>query len=343
MNKSNVFRSSDFYMAEGDILHILILDEFGDPVYLDLMSTVSVDTVPGQPVIGVASDITSSSFTANWSFMENTTGYYLDVATDSAFTAFVAGYNNKDVGNVISASVTGLLGLVTYYFRVRGRNETGTGISSSSSTALTLMSVITDADGNVYTYVTIGTQQWLVENFKTTKYADGTAIPNVTDNVDWMLEDGTGGHDGAYVWYDNNLANKADYGGLYNWYAVTNAHGLAPTGWRIPTITDFNTLVTNTGGLLLSGGNLKEIGTTHWDAPNTLASDIYGFKGMGGGGNGAWFDQLKSVAFFWASTETFYVGVWRGDTLNLYHDSASGVVSYDYKTLGASLRCVRDI
>jgi hypothetical protein len=144
MNKDNVFKSSDFYMSEGDTLRILIIDELGDPVTLDLVSIVSEGEVPGQPVIGDASDITSSSFTANWSFMENTTGYYLDVATDSAFTSMVAGYSNKDVGNVIEYDITGTEPSYPYYFRLRAYNDIGFSINSDIVSVITMPLIAND-------------------------------------------------------------------------------------------------------------------------------------------------------------------------------------------------------
>jgi hypothetical protein len=44
---------------------------------------------------------------------------------------------------------------------------------------------ITDADGNVYTSVKIVQQEWMAENLRTTKYSDGTSIPNITDDTEW--------------------------------------------------------------------------------------------------------------------------------------------------------------
>lgn len=95
---------------------------------------------------------------------------------------------------------------------------------------------ITDADGNVYTTVTIGTQVWMVENLKTTKYNDGTPIPNVTNDAEWV-----GLTTGAYCNYNNDAAIANKCGRLYNWYAV-NTNKLAPKGWHIPTVAEWTIL-----------------------------------------------------------------------------------------------------
>ena len=142
------------------------------------------DGVPEAPVALNGSEITVTTFVTNWSVAGGATGYYLDVATDALFTSLVAGYNNLDVGNVLTYSIIGLSPFTNYYYRVRGYNEVGTGDNSNIQTIKTLDGVV-DADGNAYTYVTIGNQQWLVENLKTTKYADGTPILNITDNTQW--------------------------------------------------------------------------------------------------------------------------------------------------------------
>jgi len=76
---------------------------------------------------------------------------------------------------------------------------------------------VTDIDGNVYKTVTIGTQVWMVENLKTTKYRNGDPIPNVTDIAAWTALTTT---TGAYCWYNNDATRyKATYGALYNWFA----------------------------------------------------------------------------------------------------------------------------
>jgi uncharacterized protein (TIGR02145 family) len=97
---------------------------------------------------------------------------------------------------------------------------------------------VTDADGNTYTTVRIGTQVWTVENLRTTKFNDGTPIPHVTDSVEWqsMAEP-------AYCFYGNteNEDTIRRFGALYNWFCV-QSNRLAPPGWRIPTTDDWITL-----------------------------------------------------------------------------------------------------
>jgi len=140
---------------------------------------------------------------------------------------------------------------------------------------------VTDIDGNVYHIVTIGTQVWMVENLKTTKFRDGSSIPNVTDAEEWV---GHGElHSGAYCNYDNTAANSNTYGSLYNWYAVVDERNICPTGWHIPSEAEWATLIAYLGGQDVAGGKMKEAGTAHWSTPNTGASNSSGFTALPGG------------------------------------------------------------
>lgn len=135
-------------MSENDILHMIIISETGTTVTVDLQTTPApgevINVVPGQVVAKAATAITSSSFTANWNLMENATGYYLDVAIDSAFTSYVSGWQNKDMGANVSDSVTGLNPSYLYYYRVRAYNDIGTGINSASITTTTSALIAAD-------------------------------------------------------------------------------------------------------------------------------------------------------------------------------------------------------
>ena len=97
---------------------------------------------------------------------------------------------------------------------------------------------VKDTDGNVYHTVTIGTQVWMVENLKTTKYRNGDAIQKVTDDEDWINLT-----TGAYCNYDNNEAIGEKYGRLYNWWVISDEREIAPEGWRLPTEEDWETLI----------------------------------------------------------------------------------------------------
>lgn len=160
-------------------------------------------------------------------------------------------------------------------------------------------STVTDIDGNVYQTVTIGTQVWMVENLKTTKFRDGTSIQNITDESEWYKITSP-----AYCWYNNDISNKRTYGALYNWYAV-NTGKLAPTGWHVPTDDEWTTLYTYLGGADFAGGKMKETGTAHWESPNTGATNMSGFTGLPGGfqyGGGYGFNEIRTTSAWWSST-----------------------------------------
>lgn len=199
-----------------------------------------------------------------------------------------------------------------------------------------LLQTVTDIDGNVYSTVTIGTQVWMTGNLKTTRYRDGSAIPNVTDPTQWYNI-----ITGAYCDYENNPVNSATYGRLYNWYAV-NSGLLCPTGWHVPSDAEWLVMKNYLGNSSTTGGKLKETGTLHWQSPNTAATNEAGFTGLPGGfrsSSGSYYQQTYN-GYWWTSTTGTDI------TYGLYHylDFNLGFVyrNEDSKVDGNSVRCIRD-
>lgn len=201
---------------------------------------------------------------------------------------------------------------------------------------------VTDIDGNVYKTVKIGTQIWMAENLKTTRYRNGDAIPEVTDDDEWG--DLT---TGAYCNYDNNTDNVATYGRLYNWYAATDSRNLAPEGWHVATCYEWETLIDFLGGSDKAGGKLKEKGTTHWQSPNEGATDEFGFKAIPAGVRGSLlgfiFTGLGGGSDFW-STGDFYQNGLQQWTVGLSTNSKTIKLDYMINSIndGCSVRCVKD-
>jgi uncharacterized protein (TIGR02145 family) len=147
-----------------------------------------------------------------------------------------------------------------------------------------------DQDGNNYKTVTIGTQVWMAENLKTTKYRNGDPIANVADNTEW--ENLT---TGAYCTYDNDLKKLNAYGHLYNWHAVSDARNIAPEGWHVATDAEWTILNNYLGGGIASGDKLKETGAIHWNYSNSETNES-GFTALPGGfRNNMTFTGLEAI------------------------------------------------
>ena len=244
--------------------------------------------------------------------------------------------NASDTGS-FTANLTALTPNTTYYVRAYATNIAGTayGNQQTFTTLSNTSTTVTDADGNVYHSITIGTQVWLVENLKTSKYNDGTSIPNVTAEASWETLT-----TGAYCYYDNNSANNTNYGKLYNWFAIGSGK-LAPAGWHIPTQSEWNTLITYLGGSTVAGGKLKA--TTLWAAPNTGATNSSGFTAFPSGArldDGVFDGDLSYGNTFWASTETpnplgafFY---------QLSNTDTKVFTNGRLKQSGCSVRCIKN-
>ena len=201
--------------------------------------------------------------------------------------------------------------------------------------------------------VAIGTQTWTAKNLDVATYSDGTTIPEVQNEQDWASLS-----TGAWCYYNNDPANDAIYGKLYNWYAVagiwneasktdvSQRKNLAPTGYHVPSDEEWTTLTTYLGGESIAGGKMKETGTAHWNSPNLDATNSSGFTGLPGGfrldyENGYFgkFNKIGSTCIWWSLSEYDKSSAW-------YHaiEDVSGVISTDpdYKMLGNSVRCIRD-
>ena len=197
---------------------------------------------------------------------------------------------------------------------------------------------VTDIDGNVYQAVYIGDKLWMTENLKVTHYQNGEAISYITNNVGWATATS-----GAYCVYDNNQTNAETYGYLYNGYAVEDSRNIAPEGWHVPQDWEWQVSVNYLGGDLVAGGKLKEVGTEHWQSPNTGATNESGFTGLPGGER--WpvsgdFHSITYIGGFWTSSTsisedllwTWYLGYNYSDAYRI--DSG--------KWSGYSVRCVKD-
>jgi uncharacterized protein (TIGR02145 family) len=248
--------------------------------------------------------------------------------------------------NTFTSNLTGLTSNTTYYVRAYATNSAGTAYGNQVS-FLTTNSIVygsvTDIDGNVYKTVTIGTQVWMAENLKTTKYRNGESIPNVTVDATWGALT-----TGAFCWYNNDAANnKAAYGALYNWYSVADSRNIAPTGWHVATDGEWHVLNLYLGGDIVSGGKLKETGTAHWLGSNTGATNSTGFTALPGGNRnsiGSWGD-LGFWGYWWSSTSHdsyFEISSFAWDISLTNGNAAFFSDYYSDKCFGLSVRCVRD-
>ena len=235
-----------------------------------------------------------------------------------------------------STSLTGLIEGTTYYVKAYAINSVGTAYSNEVSFTTLGGETVTDYDGNIYQIITIGTQTWMAENIKTTHFANGEFIPLITDNATW-----TGSITGAYCWYNNNETTYKDiYGALYNWYTVVDGRSVCPTGWKVPSDSEWTTLITFIGGANIAGGKLKEAGTSHWNGLNADGTDEFGFTALPGGfrledGN---YDLLGDAARFWTSMEE-NSAYSKGINIDRY---SSEILNYSYrKKYGFSIRCIK--
>ena len=343
--------SGDYYWSSTEGSSNIAWNQFftsGNQYASDKSYTVYVRAIRAFPPAPVQPTVTTTEASSITTVTATSGGI---VTTDGSETVTARGVcwntspnpttnNNKTInGNgtgSFSSSLSGLTPATKYYVRAYATNTAGTAYGNEltfTSAALT----VSDVESNIYNVVLIGSQLWLQENLKTTKYNDGTSIPNVTDDALWSSLSTD-----AYCWYNNDAATFKDtYGALYDWYAIKTGK-LCPTGWHVPTEDEWTTLKYYLGDESVAGGKLKEVGTTHWISPNTGADNSTGFTALPGGYRshitGA-FSDIGLIGSWWSSTAEGSAVI-RGR--EMAYDNAYLSFSYIIADSGNSVRCVKD-
>ncbi len=194
---------------------------------------------------------------------------------------------------------------------------------------------VTDTDGNLYHTVQIGSQCWIQNELRTTRYRNGESLLANLNASDWVAASS-----GAWCYYNDDPTLNTVYGKLYNWFAVNDARGLCPSGWHVPSNSDWLQLINGQGGGSLAGSSLK--GNVGWNAPNAGANNSTGFSAVGGGfrssSSGNYF-TLGLYGNWWTSSVFFANG---SSSHRLYAANTSVLSGFQVVTTGLSVRCLRD-
>ncbi len=204
----------------------------------------------------------------------------------------------------------------------------------SLSTGFKFHSIVEDFEGNIYRTVEIGNQLWMVENLNTSFYSNGDPIDHVIDNGNWSSHGS-----GAWCYYQNTPSFEVPYGKMYNWNAVVDGRGLCPTGWKVPSESDWSQLVDYLGGDQVAGGALKVIGTEYWNDPNSATNSSM-FSAVGGGyrSDKGVFDALGQYGLYWSSSVSTGGAA---HILHIFHQVPSVLESAFYQEGAISVRCLR--
>ena len=249
---------------------------------------------------------------------------------------FISGIIFENV--LLSCRISGLAPESEYHYRIKLLDTDTYEPIFGEDRSFTTLNTITDTDGNVYETLMIGTQIWMAQNLKTSKYNNGdpieTTIPDTLDITDQTV---------GYQWaYDGDESNVDTYGRLYTWFAATDSRGVCPTGWHIPSDQEWIDVANLLGGDTLAGGKLKETGTIHWIEYNTGATNETGFTALPGGYRISKFASRGEFGIWWSSSE---ISASNAAFRRIYRWSGSlfgeGITNAG-KWIGMSVRCIKD-
>lgn len=187
-----------------------------------------------------------------------------------------------------------------------------------------------------YKVVKIANQTWMAKNLDVVTYRNGDSIPFVQDSAQWSRLT-----TGAWCYYENITEYGKKYGRLYNCYAVTDSRGLAPEGWRVPSDSDWSSLVETLGGKLVAGGKLKT--TIHWKVPNVGATSYSKFSALPAGGRrgSGIFAGFGTYSAFWTTDpdQENFDNAWGWALVS--NQESIGHISF-YKGAAFSVRCIKE-
>ncbi|MCK9254567.1 MAG: hypothetical protein GX793_10130 [Bacteroidales bacterium] len=325
---------------------------------------VTVKSPPTNPTLGThVSD--EEQIEWNWTSVTNANGYKYNTSNN-----YSTAINN---GNNTSYTQIGLTCETAYTLYVWAYNECGesssTTLNETTSDCPSACDGIpkpTDYDGNIYEIVGIGNQCWFAENMATTHYADGTVIPHVTNNSDWV---NLSVSDKAYCWYNNDITNKNIYGALYTWAAAANnttsssnpsgVQGICPNGWHLPSDDEWEKLEGEVDATYpygdaqwdISGYRGDDVGSalagneSLWNNGVLVTHPSFGNSGFLAlpAGYRKWsdgaFSDLGSHVGFWSTTSASSSNVYPRQ-FSMYYTKSSRITTM--REFGMSVRCIKD-
>jgi uncharacterized protein (TIGR02145 family) len=249
-------------------------------------------------------------------------GTFVDGNGSLAFT--ITGTPNGSGNAIFELSVGGKMCSLTRMVNA------SSGIESNAGDGVTF-------NGYKYPSVRLGNgQEWMAENLRTSFYANGDIITNVTSVASWK-----GLNSGAWAHYENNSGYENPYGKLYNWYAVVDPRNICPTGWHVPSDAEWTALIAYLGSDVSAGGKMKTIGTQYWQIPNQDATNESGFSALPGGlrDESGSFGSVGEGAYWWGLTQFDDLYAY----LRYLSNNDGSVYSFNFdKRFGLSVRCIKD-
>lgn len=312
--------------------YIWAYNDCGHSATTAIMQSISGTQMTFSPIAG-SHVAETEQITWQWNSMTGATGYKWNTVNNFS-TAL-------DLGESTSYTETGLTCGTNYtrYAWAYGPCWYSQPVSLNQSTLDCQgggeCAAFTDSrDGQYYPVVQIGTQCWLGKNLNT-----GTMLYAEEDEMNnGIIEKHC---------YNDQSSNCNIYGGLYSreemlQFVFDDDQGVCPTGWHIPSVSEWNTLISYLGGYSVAGGSMKETGTSHWQSPNTGATNLSGFTGLPGGQFAFWsYSDLHTNGYYWALEECemppgiFYI-------LAYYTDDIEQMCGSPMESGEFSVRCIKN-
>lgn len=203
-----------------------------------------------------------------------------------------------------------------------------------------------DQEGISYKTIVIGTQEWMAENLNTGIYRNGDSILGNLSQEEWSAL--YFNENGAWTYYLDAPNYSCPHGKLYNWYACADERGLCPTGWHVPSYSDWFLLINYLGGESVAGGKMKTVGTFEtgsniWFSPNVGATNSSGFSGIASGlrANDQYL-YIRERSDWWSSTDETAPGVGQAWTCLLDHLGEGAYLNWIGKSMASPVRCLKD-
>jgi uncharacterized protein (TIGR02145 family) len=302
----------------------------------------SFTTGAGLPTVTLAvSNISYKELTASWTVTAqgasavSLSGWVISTANALPVTGtdMFAPFNTN--ATFVEKKISDLTTGTKYYVRAFATNNQGTAYSNVIEATTLALPTATDADGNVYGSVLIGTQIWMDKNLRVTKFSNGDAIPTTAT----ASQNISGETSPLYYWAPNgNQVNVSGFGLLYTSYVAMDNRNVCPAGWHVPTSAEWVTLSTYLGEGV-AGTKLKTTGVNYWN--HDLGTNTTGFSGVGAGlrfSDGT-YGAFKQQGEYWSTTA---YDANENKQFMLYSQFAQIDNYWRPKSTGLAIRCIKN-